>query len=821
MLERWRRWLDDLAWDARYAFRTLVRRNLAFSVAAIVMLALAIGLNGIVFTVVDAMLFRGFPLVKESDRLIAIQEISPSGLRGVSYPDFEEWVANAPSLDGMTFVHSGRSVAFREGGGRSIDLNAYRVTANTFGLLGVPPMLGRDFVPADEVAGAAPVVILNYRFWTSRFGKRADIVGSTVSINGAPATVIGVMPERFDFPHQVNLWMPVARTPALQQRGPGGGGYLAFGRLRRGATVEQARAELDMINRRLQTAFPATNRDLQVSLIDNLHYRAGPNGPAIYGSLWVGACFVLLIACANVSNLTLVRTVGQRREYSTRMALGAGPWRLTRQILLESAALSSIAGVLGWWITKWGVRAWAVTTESQYQILDYRVDSTGLGYVAAISVAAVILFSLGPIVRIRRLRVSNALTRSGRGVTERWRSRLAAGLIAGQMTLAVVLLSGAGVLVRSVVNIVGAETGVRDPDRVLVGSLRLPSDTYPTAETWLTYLDRLDATLKTVPGIQQASVSSALPVQGSRLQPFEIDGTPAAASGEQHAQFISVGVDYFRVLGAPLIAGRSFTDADRVTTAKVAIVNQAFADTYLPGPEPIGNQLRVVIGSKPGERRSIVGVASNIMHGDSLRQQFKPVVYLPVTQEPLPRIHVLARTLLPPQGAARALRGDVERIDSELTLEDFGTLRARFAFDGDGMDLDHMELGKGAGAAPVFAVVALLLATIGLYAVTAHAVGQRTQEIGVRIAIGAAARDIRKLVLRDGMAPVVSGVIVGLAASFATNRVLQSQLVGVSPFDPVTIAGALAVLLVIALMACALPARRAVRVDPVVAIRHE
>jgi len=766
---------------------------------------------------------RGFPLVKDNDRLVMVQEIFPSHARGLSFPDFDEWRAHVQSFEGMCAVASGRRVAFRDQyGGRPVDLTIWTVTANTFALLGVAPVLGRDFVRADEVPGASPVVILSHRFWAARFGKSVAVVGSTVFVGGVPATVIGVMPERFEFPHQSNFWMPAVRTAELERRAPGGGGYLAFGRLRPGATVEQARVELQTIHRRLQAAFPATNRDLQIDVVDNAHDHAGPHGPLVFGSLWVGACFVLLIACANVSNLALVRTIGRAREFATRLALGAGLWRMLRQVLFESAVLASAAGAIGWWITAVGVRVWADATASPFQIADYSLNSRTQAYVIAITIAAAVLFSLGPLWHIVRLRPGGTSTAAGRGVTQPVGSkRLASALVAGQMALAIVLLSGAGLLVRSLVNIVGADTGVRAPEQVLVATIRLPSEKFATDEARRQYLERLNTDVAAIAGIQGAAVASALPAQGDQMLPFEFDGVPPPATGEQHVQVIAVTPGYFRVLEASMTAGRAFTSDDRAASSRVAVVNQAFVEKFLPDAPPVGARVRVAAPRQPRELRQVVGVAANILEGDAIRQQFKPVLYVPIAQSPLPLVHVLARARVSTDQVARALRADIERLDADVAIEALMTLKASFAFDGDYMDLDHMELGKGAAAAPIFAGVALILAALGLYAVIAHCVSQRTQEIGVRIAIGAAASDILALVFRDGMTPVALGIGGGLAASFASNRLLQSQLVGVSPFDPATIANALLLLIVVAVIACGVPAGRAIRVNPAVALRQE
>jgi predicted permease len=812
--------LDSWIFDIRLAARTL-RRDWGYTVPTVAMLALALALNVAVFAVVSALLYGGYPVVKRNDQLVYVQEIAPSGLRGVSYPDFQEWASQTRAFEGMGLLLSGSRVAFKTGDGRSTDLFAFKISANAFGLLGVAPVLGRDFSSADAVPGAPQVAMLNYRFWASRFGKQPDIVGSTVSINGAPATIVGVMPERFDFPAQfVNVWMPVTVTGQLRDRRADSGGYLAFGRLKRGATVAQARVELETVNNRLQAAFPTTHRVLNV--VDNAHYNAGPNGPILYGSLWAGAWFVLLIACANMSNLTLVRTVGRWRDFSTRVTLGAGPWQTLRQMLVEGLIVASVAAALGWWIAVWAVRAWMIATASVYQIVDYRIDAGTFAYLLAISAAAAVLFLLVPLTRLLQLHRTGDLSNNARGATQPARiKRFAAMLVAGQMALAMVLLSGAGILVRSLMKIVNADTGVRDPHDILVGSIRLPSDKYPTPALRLAYVDRLSAQLAMVPDIQEAAISSSLPVRGGQLQALELEGTSNPPDREPTVQVVWVAPDYFRVVGASLIVGRDFTARDRIASPDVAIVNQSFVDTFSPGRDLLGRRVHVTKPPASGDWRTIVGIAPNVMEGDAVRQHFRPVVYVPLRQEPLPHLYFLARSRVSPDRVARVLRSNVEQIDADATLEDFTTLNKIFAFDGDYMDVEHMALGKNAAVTPVLAVVALLLAAIGLYAVIAHSVSQRTKEIGVRMAIGAAASDVRRMVLREGMVPVAMGLIVGIGGGLAVNRILQSQLVGVTPYDPLTMTAAPMLLFAVGLCACQIPAQRAVNIDPAVALRHD
>jgi putative ABC transport system permease protein len=810
-------WIEGLLYDLRFASRGLWRDR-AFASAAIATLALAIALNASAFTVMQAMLFRGYPLVKDNGRLVYLQERMPAASGLISYADFEDWRAQAHSFEGLAFIGE-KGIRFREGTGRLSDQSTFLVSTNLFGLLGVPPMLGRDFIPADEAPGAPPVVILNYEFWVNRFGRRTDVVGSAIEVDGAPGTIIGVMPEHFDFPTHWNLWMPAIYST---ERGLTPGGYQAVGRLRTAVSAQAARAELETINRRLEAAYPATNRSLVPSLTDNTHYHAGPNGPIVYGTLWAAACFVLLIACANLTNLTLVRTIGRWRDFETRLALGAGQARMIRQVLMESMGLAGVAGLIGWWITNWVIRSWAAATASEFQILDYRVDKGTLAYLAVISVVAAILFSLAPIAKLMQLCANGSFSHSARGASQGPRGRrLSSLLVAGQMALAIVLLSGAGVLVRSFVTIVTAKTGVRDPDQILTGSLELPADKFADAAARLAFLDRLETQLKNLQGVQSVALANRLPVLGMASQAFEVEGRPSPPDGSATTHFVAVGPDYFRVLGAPALAGREFSESDRAGALPVALVNQSFADRFFPGEQPLGQRIRVKTRNQPREWRTVVGVVSNIMQADPTRQNFNPLVYVPYGQSPPGAAFLLARMAADKQQVARAVRGEILRLDSDLIVHDLQTLKASFAFDGDYMDVEHMELGKDAAVAPVFALMALLLAAIGLYAVIAHSVGQRKKEIGVRMAIGATAQNIRGMILRDGMAPVIAGVLLGLNAALVVNRVLRSLLVGVSPDDPFTMAIVTLALIFIALLACQIPAQQAMRVDPAITLRED
>jgi predicted permease len=809
-------WLDSLAFDLRLAWRGL-RRDRGFALTAIATLAVAIALNVAIFTVRDAMLFRGLPLATRSDRLVYLAMRTPTDLAccpgPVLYTDFEAWRTQARAFDGVAFGRRGEPITFRAGDGRLIDMMVARRSANTFGLLGVAPILGRDFVAGDEVRGAPAVAIVSHEFWETRLGRRTDIVGLAVHINGAPASIVGVMPAGFALVYAQDIYMPLSGAPGVEGE--------VVGRLRDGATLEAARAELDTITRGLQAADPARRRGVPtVQTYAQAHVAA--DAPRIYGSLWAGAWLVLLIACANLANLTLVRTIGRGREFSTRIALGAGSSRMARQMLMESLLLAGVAAVLAWGLITWSVRTWAELTASRYLALDYSITAGTLAYTVTLACAAAILIALLPIARVMRTGVNDTLKGDARGVTQGLRTtRLTGALVAGQVALAMVLLLGAGVLVRSFENIVGADTGVRDAGHVTVGLLGLPSDKYQDAEARTHFFDRLDTRLRTIAGSDEVSIASTIPTRGVPQRRIEVGGRPSPPENGELAQVMTAGTNYFRTMGRPTIAGRDFTAADDLAAPGVVIVNERFSDEYWPGDQALGKRLRMVDGNAPGHWRTVIGIAPNIMQGDATRQRFKPVIYLPFRQQPSARAFVFVRASRPSHHVAQAVLDEVRRLDGDVITEDFSSLNARLAFDRDWMDLEHADLGKHAAIAPVFAVVALVLAAVGLVAVIAHSVSQRTKEIGVRMAIGAATRDIARMIVREGMRPVAIGLCAGLLAAVGANRVLESQLVGVSPYDPLTMAAGPLVLIAVALIGCRIPARRAMRVDPVVALRHE
>ncbi len=799
--------------DFSYALRGL-RRNPAFTIAALTMLALGIGVNAAVFTVTKAALFAGFPLVERNDRLLYI-----TSSRGccVSYPDFEDWRAQATSFEDMALVHGVQRILSDQSGFPE-SYNATEITANTFTLAGRKPMLGRDFQPSDETPGAPPVAILSYGFWERRYGKDPSILGQTVRINGTPTAVVGIMPDGFSFPQKLDLWVPLIPTPDVRKRGARDT-WFAFGRLSDGVTSQAATAEMETIGKRLEHDYPLTNQGVLPQVRNFREFFIFENEDVIYMSMWGAVGFLLLIACANLANLLLARAMERSRETSVRMALGAGRWRIVRQLLIESLMLSSVGAICGWWIARWGVWAYALAERgpgrSSWRILDYAMDYRVLAYLVAISIGTAFLFGLAPALRLMKLDINSALKEGGRGASGGGRgAHLSAVLVIAEVALAVVLLAGAGVMTRSFLNIYSADLGVTT-ENVLTVTIDLPPARYPDEGAWVSFYDRLKSRLQAIPGVESVAIAARLPVAGSRRWPYELAGAPRI--DEQRRPMLSeltVGPTYFRTLGAPVLSGREFNDADGTLGAPVVIVNQQFASTHWPRENPLGQRLRLFADHAPEEWLTVVGVAPDIVQNDRTRQTFDPLVYLPYRQRPARGMSVIARTRVFPESLGTAFRREIQAVDSDLPVFGPFTLAER-------LEATYWSSGLYGVVFLIFGTIALLLASLGLYAVIAHSVSVRTRELGVRLAIGATARDIRSLVILQGMRPLAIGLALGLAASFALNRVLKSQLVQVSPADPATLTIVSAVLVLAATLGCLIPAHRATRVDPLTALRVE
>ncbi len=571
--------------DVRLSLRTLLK-NPGFTAVAVAMLALGIGVNATVFTVTNAVLFKGFPVVKDNGRLLYIS----NGGCCVSYPDFEDIRAQSKSFDGMGITH-GIARVFSDRTGFPERVEVTEVSTDTLGLTGEQPILGRDFTASDEIAGGAAVAMLNYGFWERRYAKDPSIIGRAVRMNGAETTIIGIMPRGFTFPQKVDMWVPLVKTEKVLNR-ENTDTWFAFGRLKDGVDFESAKAEVDGIVKRLENEYPLTDQR-QHLVVQHFHeFFIGANATALYGSMWGAVGFVLLIACANLANLLLARAIGRSRQISVRIALGAGRWRIIRQLLIESLMLSSLGGFLGWWLAQWGVQAYALAMaqKSSWLIIDYSMDHRVLAYLIAISIGTGILFGLAPALQLSKLDVNATLKDGSRGATSGGRGQhLSAILVTGEMALAIVLLAGAGVMIRSFLKIHGADMGVNTAS-VLIGSIDLPPASWYTApEQKTSFYDALIGRLQAEPGVESAAMAENLPSWGSSNHPYELADRPPSTYGKRPTlRALKISPGYFSTLDAKIFSGRDFNASDRPSAPPAAIVNQFFAARYWPGRKPAG-----------------------------------------------------------------------------------------------------------------------------------------------------------------------------------------------------------------------------------------
>ncbi len=804
-----------IAEDLRYAARGLWRSP-GFALTAVATLAVGIGVNAAVFTLSNAVLFSGFPSVADNERIVYIA--SDRSACCLSYPDFVDWRARATSFEDMAIVH-GVSVSVSDTTGFPESRDATEISPETFGLVGAHPMLGRDFARGDEVFGAAPVAILSYGFWEHRYGRDPAIVGRVIHVNGRPTTVIGVMPKGFAFPQKQDLWLPLVLTPTVLSR-DWRALWFAFGRLAKGATLENARAEIAAIGQQLAREYPDDDRDYRPAVRTFNEFFIDQNENVLYETLWGAVGFVLLIACANLANLMLARATARTREISIRVALGAGRWRIARQLLTESLMLAVAGGTLGWWIAKGAVHAYSLAERGpgfiSWRVLDYTMDYRILAYLAVITIATGVLFGLAPAGRLSKLDVNASLKDGDRSAGASIAgARLSSLLVTAEVSFAVVLLTGAGLMIRSYLSVATADPGVTTKN-VLTGFLQLPASRYPGAEEQTAFFKRLEQRLETLPGVASVTSVSALPTWDSRLFRYGLpDKAPIDNDRRLETEALVIGPDYFRTLQARLLAGREFQDEDDAAHRPVAVVNAAFASRQWPGEAALGKRLRLLEGPTPGAWLTIVGVASNIVQSNVPRRGPEPIVYVPNRQMSQPGLWVLARTQVAPASLANDFRRQVQALDADLPV-----MLGPYPLE-KRMAERYRDSQIHALLFLVFAATALMLAAVGIYSIVSYSVSRKTQEMGVRIAIGATVRDIFVLVFRRGLLPVGAGILIGVAGSLGVARVLESAFPHVSPADPAAFAVATGVLVVVAVLGCWIPARRAIRVDPVAALKAQ
>ncbi|HEX5706162.1 MAG TPA: ABC transporter permease [Pyrinomonadaceae bacterium] len=812
--------MSSLWQDIRYGARTLWKSP-GFTLVAVLALALGIGANSAIYSVVNAVLLRALPYA-DADRLVMLWEQHPqSGRMGVAGANFVEWRSHATSFEGMTlFIPSAFDLT---GEGDAERIQGTRASASFFDVAGARAVLGRTFREGDDATGAERVAVLSHGVWQRRFGGDPAVLGKSIQLNDESHTVVGVMPARFGDTPADYVWVPL--YPAADGTIGGGRSLNVLARLKSGVAPEQAQAELDTIAARLASARPDFNRDWGVRLVP-LHEQITGGVRLTLLILFGAVGFVLLIACANVANLSLVRATRRERELAIRTALGATRWRLVRQMLTESLLLSLAGGALGLLIALWGVDLLlALAPDLIPRADEIGVDKSVLSFTLIVSVATGIVCGLAPAVQGTRGDVSVALKDAVKGSAAGFgRSRLRGALVVAEVALALVLLTGAGLLIRSFARLTQVDPGFNSSGVVLLEVPLSPSRYREEAQV-VGFYDEMLRRVRSLAGVEAAGTTHTAPLSGGdSTRPFVLDdGAPPEPGKEPGASYRVISPGYFRAMGIPLMRGRDFADSDDSKAAPVVVINETLARRHFAGQDPIGSRMRqgAVGGESPW--MEIVGVVGDVRHA-ALDTEPKPEMYFTFRQAGIQRsnsilgnsrrITLAVRGTGDAQALARAARAEVTSIDKNQPVTGVRTLGDAVAHSITPQRFNTLLLG-------IFAALAVALAMIGVYGVMSFSVGGRTREIGIRMALGAQAADVLRMIVRQGMTLVALGVGLGLVASVALTRWMSSLLYGVSATDPLVFAATTALLILAALVACYVPARRATKISPMDALRYE
>jgi putative ABC transport system permease protein len=808
--------MDTLAQDIRYGLRRLAKAP-GFTAIALVTLALGIGANTAIFTVVNGVLFRPLPYA-DPDRLVGVYQVSEGNTAPFSPPNFLDVQARTRTLSSIEAV-SGSTLNLT-GRGDALRLEGAQISAGFFDLLGAHPLLGRVFTARDNQLGQHQVVILSYALWRDRFGRDAQVIGQPILLNGDPFLVVGVMPESFsfDYPEKAAMWIPFEYSEPFRTTNRAAWYLRVFGRLAPGISPEAATREIAGLGQQLEREYPNENTHVGMT-IDPLrtHMVKGVRTALL---ILLGAVgFVLLIACANVANLFLARAVQREGEMAVRAALGASRARMVRQLLTESLLLAIAGGALGLMLAVWGTDLlMRLKPRGIPRLSDVQIDGSVLAFTALLALATGIIFGCMPAWHATRTDLAGTLKDSARGtVGAAGMHRLRGMLVVVEMALAVLLLTGAGLLIRSFVRLQGVDPGFR-PENVLTAQLSLPDRKYDTDEKRAALVDTLIARLAGTTGVRHASVISHRPMNGNSFNiNFNVSGRPKAKPGEEPSLEIRVvTTDYFTAMGVPLRRGRLFTRADSAGAQQVVLISESAARKHFAHEDPIGRTIQLGWGrgkGKPNVGGQVIGIVGDVKES-GLDEPGEPELYVPYDQVPIGSMTLVVRTDVPPMALAGALQQYVHQADADLAVSHLQTLDDVLIESVSQSRFYMLLLGT-------FATVALLLAAIGIFGVMSNAVAHRTREIGIRLALGANAAQVRALVLRQALLLALLGIVIGLAASLQLTTVLATLLFELTPTDPITLVSVAVVLLGVALLASYLPAWRASRVDPLVALKAE
>jgi putative ABC transport system permease protein len=814
--------MGTLLQDVRYGARMLAK-NTGFTAIAVITLALGIGANTAIFSVVNAELLRPLPF-RDPGKLVRVWETNErtgSKSDSISYPDFADWRAQNRVFEKIGAYASASYTL--TGVEQPAHLQGQAISADLISLLGATPEIGRAFLAGEDDPHHL-VALLSHRLWKEHFGGDPGVLGRTITLDNHGYTVVGVMPASFEFPLQarpVEIWTtfsplqesPDGMRPITQVRGAHF--MLGIARLKTGVTLEQAQSAMDVISSSLASQYPDSNKYFGVRLVPEQTEITGSIRPALI-VLLIAVGVVLLIACVNVANLLLARATTRAREISIRAALGAGRVRIVRQLLTESFLLALLAGALGVILAAWGIDVLVRLSPANLpRVGVIHLDGRVLAFTAILSVMTGMLFGLAPALQVTRANLVDTLKESALSTTAGMhRHRLRSSLVVVEMALALVLLVSAGLLIHSLIRLQNVNPGFNAHD-VMASNIDLPDDQFPNDKK-VQFLSDLMPRVRALPGVVNAAAVVPLPMSGNEFQvAVEIQGRPTAKSDELISSIRVVTEDYFRTMQIPLLQGREFRVQDGADSTPVVIVNEALAQRFFPDENPIGKHIRPGISTdeKPSRMREIVGVVGNVKHQD-LESEWTPEAYMPFAQLPFGNMTIVARAATDPYNLARPIAETVLSVNKAVPSYHFQTVEDYLSGTVAIPRFNTLLLG-------LFAGLALVLTAVGLYGVISYSVAQRTHEIGIRMALGAQPQDMLRLVVGQGLRLGLTGVGLGLAAALFFTRFVSSLLFAISPADPISYAGVVILLLGVVMLACYIPARRAMSVDPMVALRYE